>query len=1661
MVESALKVVVGDGEFVLDEPDVVSLYSRVISVSPSNSLLSAGLKVGDLVTSIDRIPTSGLKLDELKSLINDSTSSGELKLKVIDNGGEICCSFPVEVGNKTICQTINKVTELSSDKSEHENLRIIHRQAYRSFPDTAKSQRNVNVKNSSLEKPSPQINYKPKHTSTCSPVIGSCESQLGAVARLAIDGGLTTDQLLQIGSSETNQLGHYLYQSSTICNQKRLVPDPNYRFSHSRNTNFSTTHPTSPYPHVCRVSPRGTRRPVCYSSSQSVNLVRSPGTTAAHDQSHVPISPTHTAHCNPRLSQCTTSRDNLLTLHHLNSSRVSLAAQMTRVGGLVFATGSPNLVSENSDSNPVEKSIPSTKPYQSVSACTSPTNVKHTVSSHSQSSSFFSCSSVPSSTNTPPLSSTNVAYNIAATDIVRLGPGNIVTRAAAGSTVYSPSSLIRMHCSPQPYVGMGMTGSPYVPVVSTLTISNLNVPSPVLSDGDDSCLCTKPTINSEPNISTTYSDLETNRTPESVFPCSTSSPSPTEMSPSIVNRPGTKKSYVNPSLRSSAPVTSSQYISTSEGPAADSFLPHPKPLNLYNVPSSQIVRTVRHLRRIRHILGDSIGYTSSPTSASTSALADEDKDDSVSSPKVGQLRSHGYHSVESIRRSSLLCDCFPNQTTDVNDRKSVKILNSHTPSYPVTASIYWNDSEIEDSKKSLVWYNYQMTLSGQTLVLTRANDSSSQISNHHADLNDNSIHIHIPLPGESFVWYSAFELPGIACTSLPSNWDPETGVIGVLHSSRLNLTCYLSFSDHQIASNIFRHHGPGKMSEESKKKHSTANSSQNSLPSHRLRSKFSSGRSSLGLAGPSGVTPLFKAVGTAAASVGMQLSEYVNFQGLLQSHKQATVSVSSPQESALSGNGDISKSNGDQTSSIQPCDPSNVTAQPSKTKELRFLPSLPRGRGRLHQALTRMKRAATASCDPTSRSSSSVTTRRFASSHGFGKNKYIPISSPLKSSTENMNSSNKLENVFNLPSHLQNNHNNSQLALLLATSVSPSPSLQTPCLTYLQLESNESVNSNIDSSNLSDGPHEYSNKETGRFIDISVNQHSRREHKATNQLTVLVSETMDHDANSDGITIQSTSIRSECTLFVQSKHPFIPLPIQLSNPLPLHKCPRSTLSPFVPFVVELCVTLIERYGLNCIGIYRLSGSKVAHDFITSELSRDITTIDVTSDKWNDLHAVCGVLKTFLRNLPDSLFPKVMYPDFLAACRLPQREKRLLSIQRLLSIMECYPCHPEYRAHRATLRYLVTHLARVSAREGVNKMTAYNLALVFAPNLVQPCEDSPELLMSDSKYKIMLVETVIKYHAWIFSPDLGLESGCSVPPDSTEDLTPEIDVNNKNNSTICDGSTIDSDDSTRQPGRLEGDVQPLVAELLTAAASLPPPPSDVDLETAEIPGPESDRPSDIIMSRPRFTSIPTSNWSSSVTSISRIPSGGLLNELTTTADNLSTLQIKSDFSEDQTVVSDIEHKETEEHISIVTSSILRSLQTPSGFGTKLDNLRHLSQGCLEEYTSEARKLGVRVAESERVLEDTVAQRLHAEQRLFEARIECSESFVATSLKPQNDLSTELIVQSQNPNNISTLIYPTPSITAGRLRDLNVSESKDEKLSIILSASSQNIQLYRKI
>ncbi|KAF5398502.1 hypothetical protein PHET_07347 [Paragonimus heterotremus] len=291
----------------------------------------------------------------------------------------------------------------------------------------------------------------------------------------------------------------------------------------------------------------------------------------------------------------------------------------------------------------------------------------------------------------------------------------------------------------------------------------------------------------------------------------------------------------------------------------------------------------------------------------------------------------------------------------------------------------------------------------------------------------------------------------------------------------------------------------------------------------------------------------------------------------------------------------------------------------------------------------------------------------------------------------------------------------------------------------------------------------------------------------------------------------------------------------------------------------------------------------------------------------------------------------------------------------------------------------------------------------------------------------MVEIVIKYHSWIFSPDLGLESGCSIPTDSVEDLssacTAELEliggrVPNDSALQIATPTSLDVDDTGHVPGRVEGDVQPLVAELLNAASDLPPPPSDMDLETAEEPGPSSDRPSDIAMPvhRPRFTSIPTSTWSAAALHV--LDSGGQAESLKFRPELILTQEVDLSDLPSERRDSDMS---TEGGSLAVSASSSRLRPMTTHLGSKLDSLRHLSQGCLDQYATEARELGVRVAESRRQLECTTAQRLHAEQLLQEARSQNVE------LSEYSDRTAKSNAHSVQPMSVS---FPRPQILLRR-------------------------------
>ncbi|XP_061620424.1 rho GTPase-activating protein 36 isoform X2 [Phyllopteryx taeniolatus] len=165
---------------------------------------------------------------------------------------------------------------------------------------------------------------------------------------------------------------------------------------------------------------------------------------------------------------------------------------------------------------------------------------------------------------------------------------------------------------------------------------------------------------------------------------------------------------------------------------------------------------------------------------------------------------------------------------------------------------------------------------------------------------------------------------------------------------------------------------------------------------------------------------------------------------------------------------------------------------------------------------------------------------------------------------------------------------------------------------------------------------------------------------------------------------------------------------------------RLSLNPVyrqVPRVLERCCGHIEAHGLQTVGIFRVGSSKKR----VRQLREDFDAgVDVQLDEEHSVHDVSALLKEFLRDMPDPVLTRELYPAFLHA-NLLRGAEQLQYLQHLLYLLP--PCNCD------TLLRLLTFLNTVHsfAQDSVgandeeipgNKMTAANLAVIFGPNLLQ-------------------------------------------------------------------------------------------------------------------------------------------------------------------------------------------------------------------------------------------------------------------------------------------------------------------------------------------------------
>ncbi|ROL43166.1 Rac GTPase-activating protein 1 [Anabarilius grahami] len=177
----------------------------------------------------------------------------------------------------------------------------------------------------------------------------------------------------------------------------------------------------------------------------------------------------------------------------------------------------------------------------------------------------------------------------------------------------------------------------------------------------------------------------------------------------------------------------------------------------------------------------------------------------------------------------------------------------------------------------------------------------------------------------------------------------------------------------------------------------------------------------------------------------------------------------------------------------------------------------------------------------------------------------------------------------------------------------------------------------------------------------------------------------------------------------------------------------SSTSPMIPSLVVHCVNEIEQRGLRETGLYRVSGS----DRVVKDLKEKFLrgkTVPLLS-KVDDIHAITGLLKDFLRNLKEPLLTFRLNRAFMDAAELSDDDNSIALIYQNISDLP--------QPNRDTLAFLIIHLQRV-AQSTDTKMDSTNLARVFGPTIVGHAVPDPDpmTILQDTKRQPMVVERLL-------------------------------------------------------------------------------------------------------------------------------------------------------------------------------------------------------------------------------------------------------------------------------------------------------------------------------
>eukprot|EP01117_Protostelium_nocturnum_P007668 TRINITY_DN2752_c0_g1_i1.p1 TRINITY_DN2752_c0_g1~~TRINITY_DN2752_c0_g1_i1.p1 ORF type:complete len:697 (+),score=176.45 TRINITY_DN2752_c0_g1_i1:196-2286(+) len=179
----------------------------------------------------------------------------------------------------------------------------------------------------------------------------------------------------------------------------------------------------------------------------------------------------------------------------------------------------------------------------------------------------------------------------------------------------------------------------------------------------------------------------------------------------------------------------------------------------------------------------------------------------------------------------------------------------------------------------------------------------------------------------------------------------------------------------------------------------------------------------------------------------------------------------------------------------------------------------------------------------------------------------------------------------------------------------------------------------------------------------------------------------------------------------------------------------------IPLVIRKTINWIDIHGLEVEGIFRLSGTISDIEYHKGEFDKG-KDVQFTSE--TDPHTVAGLLKLYLRGLPEPLITYNLYESFLSP--FDKSEDKAVLLPQIIELITKLPSK-----NQLVLKYLCEFLGRVKQFDKTNKMTTNNLSIVFGPNILKqhPKHYEPMKAITDNSRINQLTTILIDENVVLF------------------------------------------------------------------------------------------------------------------------------------------------------------------------------------------------------------------------------------------------------------------------------------------------------------------------